>query len=175
VNRFAIAIICLALASCGSYNSIDSFYDAHKNDAKVTAIRVPQFMLGLISSISPEMKSLVGRTKDLRYMQFPSTTPARTHFLNQQMNGITGKSFIEVFRKNDGLMRNVVSIRQKRNAVKEILIYNNNNETGSFLYFNGHFDPIKVREMAQNNQFENLGNMLVGQLNGTTPPKATKQ
>lgn len=55
----------------------------------------------MIGNISPEMKSLVGNTKDLRYMQFPSATEDRTRFLNQQMNGITGSSFIEVYRKND--------------------------------------------------------------------------
>ena len=92
----------------------------------MTAVCVPQFMLTLISGISPEMQSLVGNTRDLRYMRFPSATPAKTQFLNKQMNGITGNSFIEVYRKNDELKRNVVSIREKRNSVKEILIYNNN-------------------------------------------------
>jgi hypothetical protein len=79
------------------------------------------------------------------------------------MTGITGNSFIEVYRKNDDLKRNVVSIREKRNSVKEILIYNNNAESGSFLYFNGDFDPIKVREMAQNNEFETLGNNVINE------------
>jgi hypothetical protein len=155
--------------NCGSYNSIDTFYNAHKNDDQVTAIRVPQFMLTLISGISPEMQSLVGNTKDLRYMQFPSTTPARTDFLNKQMNGITGNSFIEVYRKNDNLKRNIVSIREKKNTVKEILIYNNNNQTGSFLYFNGNFDPVKIRDMAKNNEFETLGDGLLNQFGAGTP------
>lgn len=158
------------LSSCGTYNSIDLFYDAHKEDNQVTAIRVPRFMLSMIGNISPEMKSLVGNTKDLRYMQFPSTTPERTSFLNQQMNGITGNSFIEVFRKNDNLNRNVVSVREKKNAVKEILIYNNNNQKGSFLYFNGDFDPAKVRQMAQNEEFQKMGEGLIYQYNmGSTP------
>lgn len=128
-------------------------------------------MLSMIGNISPEMKSLVGNTKDLRYMQFPSATEDRTRFLNQQMNGITGSSFIEVYRKNDQLKRNVVSIREKRDAVKEILIYNNNNTTGSFLYFNGDFDPVKVRQMAQNEEFQKMGEGLMGQFNAnsTTP------
>jgi len=155
--------------SCGSYNSIDSFYNAHKNDNHVTAVRVPQFMLSLVSGISPEMKSLVGNTRDLRYMQFPSTTTERTMFLNNQMNGITESSFIEVFRKNDELKRNVVSIREKRNGVKEILIYNNNAVNGSFLYFNGDFDPVKVREMAKKNEFNKLGDGLIQQFNTGTP------
>lgn len=159
----------LLMASCGSNNSIDTFYNAHKDDNQVTAVRIPKFMLTLISGISPEMQSLVGNTKDLRYMRFPSTTPARTQFLNKQMNGITGNSFIEVYRKNDELKRNVISIREKRNSVKEILIYNNDNLNGSFLYFNGDFDPIKVREMAKNNEFGKMGDGLIQQFSHETP------
>ncbi|WP_405414401.1 DUF4252 domain-containing protein [Maribacter sp. Asnod1-A12] len=159
----------LIITSCGSYNSIETFYNAHKNDNQVTAVHVPQFMLSMISEISPEMKAMVGNAKDLRYMQFPSVTAKRTQFLNQQMNGITGNSFIEVFRKNDELKRNVVSVREKKNSVKEILIYNNNNQTGSFLYFNGNFDPAKVREMAKNEQFTRLGNNIINQFGSSAP------
>ncbi|MFS4418445.1 DUF4252 domain-containing protein [Maribacter sp. 2307ULW6-5] len=170
ITSFVLLLFC---SGCGTYNSIDNFYDRHKNDDQVTAIRVPQFMLSLVSGISPEMKSLVGSTKDLRYMQFPSATPTRSRFLNNQMNGITGNSFIEVFRKNDDLKRNVVSIREKKNTVKEILVYNNNSQTGSFLYFNGDFDPVKVREMAQKEKFQDLGSHLLGQFAPGTgaPPK----
>ena len=169
IKRTLIAFCILLAASCSSYNSIDSFYNAHKNDNQVMAIRVPQVMLSLVSGISPEMNALVGNTKDLRYMQFPSSTPARTRFLNTQMNNITGNSFIEVFRKNDELKRNVVAIRERRNTVKEILIYNNNNLNGSFLYFNGDFDPVKVREMAKNNEFEKLSSGLIQQFSTKTP------
>ena len=169
IRRTLLLFSLILLASCGSYNSIDTFYNAHKNDNQVTAVRVPQFMLTLISGISPEMQSLVGNTRDLRYMRFPSATPAKTQFLNKQMNGITGNSFIEVYRKNDELKRNVVSIREKRNSVKEILIYNNNNLNGSFLYFNGDFDPVKVREMAKSDQFGKLGEGLIQQISPNTP------
>ncbi|MBC6998759.1 DUF4252 domain-containing protein [Cytophaga sp. FL35] len=171
MKKLRLVSCLLILCSCSTYNSIDAFYNAHKEDDQVTAIRVPRFMLSMIGNISPEMKSLVGNTKDLRFMQFPSATEDRTRFLNQQMNGITGNSFIEVYRKNDQLKRNVVSIREKRDAVKEILIYNNNNTTGSFLYFNGDFDPVKVRQMAQNEEFQKMGDGLMGQFkaNSTTP------
>ena len=163
-------MLLLLLSGCGGYNSNDTFYNAHKNDDQVTAVRVPRFMLGMVSEISPEMKTLIGNTKDLRYMQFPSTTPTRTQFLNQQMNGITGDSFIEVFRKNDNLKRNVVSIREKREAVKEILIYNNNGQTGSFLYFNGNFDPSKVRQLAKEDGFKVLGDGILNQFSGNGTP-----
>lgn len=169
LKKIFVLSIFLVITSCGSYNSIDTFYNAHKNDNQVTAVRVPQFMLSMINEISPEMKAMVGNTKDLRYMQFPSTTADRTQFLNQQMNGITGNSFIEVFRKNDNLKRNVVSVREKKNSVKEILIYNNDNLNGSFLYFNGDFDPIKVREMAKNEQFTKFGDNIINQFGASTP------
>lgn len=167
----ALFLLSLALlSSCGSYNSIDSFYEAHKNDDQVTAVRVPRFMLSLLGNISPEMNSLIGNTKDLRYMQFPSATPERTEFLNNQMNTMTRSSFIEVYRKNENKKRNVVSIREKRDAVKEILIYNNNTVRGSFLYFNGNFDPVKIREMAKNEDFQKLGDGIINQFNmGSTP------
>jgi len=170
---FLLALV--LTSSCGSFNSIDSFYNAHKNDNQVTAVRVPRFMLSLLGNISPEMKSLIGSTKDLRYMQFPSATPERTQYLNQQMNGITGNSFLEVYRKNDNLKRNVVSIREKRDVVKEILIYNNNTASGSFLYFKGNFDPVKVREMANNEEFRELGDNLINKYDSGTPKGVEEQ
>ena len=66
-RNFIALTLLLVMSSCGSYNSIDTFYNAHKNDNQVTAVRVPQFMLSMISEISPEMQALVGTTKDLRY------------------------------------------------------------------------------------------------------------
>ncbi len=175
IKRTLLILSLVIVSACGSYNSIDTFYNAHKNDNQVTAVRVPQFMLALISNISPEMRSLVGNTKDLRYMQFPSATPTRTEYLNKQMNGITGNSFIEIYRKNDNLKRNVVSVREKKSAVKEILIYNNNNLNGSFLYFKGNFDPAKVREMAKNEEFQKLGNGLIEQFNMGTAPTVDQE
>jgi hypothetical protein len=159
----------LLFTACGSFNSIDSFYEAHKNDSQVTAIRVPQFMLAMVGQISPEMKAMVGTTKDLRYMQFPSVSESQSQFLNNQMNVFSAGNFIEVFRKNDELKRNIVAIREKKNVVKEIIIYNNDNIKGSFLYFNGNFDPEQVRQMAKNNEFQDFSNGLLPQLNLQSP------
>jgi len=169
IKRTLLLVGLIVASSCSTYNSIDSFYNAHKDDDQVTAVRVPRFMLSMLGDISPEMKSLIGNTRDLRYMQFPSATPERTKFLNSEMNGITGSAFIEVYRKNDNLKRNVVSIREKKDAVKEILIYNNNTARGSFLYFNGNFDPVKVRELANNEEFRTLGDGLINNYNVGTP------
>ncbi len=90
------------------------------------------------------------------------------------MNNITGTSFIEVFRNNDELKRHVVSIRERRNSVKEILIYNNNNRSGSFIYFNGDFDPVKIKQMAQSKHFEKLDEGLIQHFNVRTPGLVTE-
>jgi len=169
MKKLLLCSVFVLLASCSTYNSIDGFYNAHKNDDEVFALRVPQVMFTLVSGISPELEALVGTTKDLRYMQFPSSTTAQTQFLNRQMNSLTGNSFIEVYRKNEKTKRNVVSIRERRNSVKEILVYSNNNLNGSILYFNGDFDPAMVKEMAENNRFENISSGLVNQFSAKTP------
>jgi len=165
IKRIVVLISVILLTSCGSSNVIDSFYNAHKTEDQVQAVRVPRFMLSLLSSISPEVQNLIGNTKDLRYMQFPSKTAGRTTYLNNEMEAMTGNSFIEVYRKNDNQKRNVVSIREKGDVVKEILIYNNDAVKGSFLYFKGNFDPVRVREMVKNNEFDKLGDGIIKQFN----------
>lgn len=45
MKKFLVLLFLCGLASCGSYNSLDSFYNTHKDDDQVTAFRVPHFML----------------------------------------------------------------------------------------------------------------------------------
>lgn len=163
-------IAILLFTSCGSYNSIDSFYNAHKNEDQVQAVRVPRFMFTLLSGISPEVNALIGNTRDLRYMEFASSTEARTAYLNEQMSGITGNNFIEAYRSNENDKRNVISLREKGDVVKEILVYNNDAVTGSFLYFNGDFDPVQVQKMIKNKDFDKLGSGLINQFKSSATP-----
>lgn len=169
-NKIYCVIALLLLTSCGSYNSIDSFYNAHKNEDQVKAVRVPRFMFTLLSGISPEVNALIGNTRDLRYMEFASSTAERTAYLNSQMAGITGTNFIEAYRNNETNKRNVISLREKGDVVKEIVVYNNDAVTGSFLYFNGNFDPVQVREMIKNKDFDKLGSNLINQFSGSATP-----
>lgn len=128
-------------------------------------------MLSFLAGVSPEMERLVGNTKDMRYMRFSGISPQRSTYLNRQMSTITGNSFVEVFRKNDELKRNVISIREKRNTVREILVYTNNNFEASFLYINGEFDPAKIREMADNESFGKIQDNLFNKYSpGIIPP-----
>ncbi|GGG08957.1 hypothetical protein GCM10011344_06930 [Dokdonia pacifica] len=167
-KRLLLLIGIALLTSCGSYNSIDAFYNAHKNENQVKAVRVPRFMFTLLSSISPETNTLIGNTKDIRYMEFPSKTSERTSYLNEQMTKITSNSFIEVYRNNDNDKRNVISIRERGDVVKEILVYKNDATKGSFFYFNGNFDPVQIRKMVANKDFDKLGDGLINQFTNTS-------
>ena len=155
--------------SCAS-SSIDSFYNAHKDDDQVLAIRVPEVMLNLISGISPEMQGVIGSTTDVRFMKFQGLSQPRIQTLYNQMSNMTGNSFIEVYRKNDEIKRNVVSIREKRNTVREILVYSNDQFNATFLYFNGEYDPARVKSMAESEQLTKFSDGLLQQFgsSGTT-------
>ena len=163
IYYFLVAVFLLAISSCSSYNSIDRFYEEHKNDSQVTAVRVPQVMINLLAGISPEMQGIIGNTKDIRYMKFNGLTASGSRSLNNRMNTLTSSSFIEVYRKNEDLKRNVITIREKKNTVKEILVYSNNNINASFLYFNGNFNPAEVRKLAQSDEFKEISEGIFNQ------------
>jgi hypothetical protein len=168
-NKWIASLLLLLMLSCGSSNSIDRFYEMHKNDNAVLAVRVPQSMLSLLGGISPELQNVIGNTRDIRFMRFSGLSTPKIQSLSNQMNNITSSSFIEVYRKNQDAKRNVVSIREKRNLVKEILIFNHDDFNANLLYFNGDFDPAKVRKMAENEQFNEMSETLFSQFSGPVP------
>lgn len=165
IKRLAsiLTLLLFFISSCSSYNSIDRFYEAHKNDNQVTAFRVPQVMINLLAGLSPEMQGIVGNTRDIRFMKFSGLSASGARNLNNQMTSLTSSSFIEVYRKNEDLKRNIISIREKKNSVKEILVYNNNLASASFLYFNGDFNPAQVRKLAESDEFKDISEGLFNQ------------
>ena len=153
-------LIIVSLNACSSARSVDQFYNQHKDDSQVTALRIPSVMINMLSGISPEMQSLFGNTDDIRLMKFSGLSPAKSSSLNSQINNLTSSSFIEVYRKNDEAKRNVISIREKRNTVKEILFYKTDNLNTTLLYLNGNYEPAKVRSLAESDQFDNVAESL---------------
>lgn len=169
IKKWTLSLAILLLLSCSSSNSIDRFYEMHKNDNQVLAVRVPQSMLSLLGGISPELRNIIGNTRDIRFMRFSGLSTPKIQSLSNQMNDISSSSFIEIYRKNQDEKRNVVSIREKRNLVKEILIFNHDDFNANLLYFNGDFDPAKVRDLAENEQFNEMSETLFSQFSGPVP------
>ena len=155
----------LFVLSCGSYNSIDSFYNSHKNDANVTAIRVPQYILSLIRNSSPEMTSFLANVRDIRFIQISPSTDIQRNQISSQINNLSSNKFVEVFRKNDADIRTLISVRERKDVVKEILISKNGPKNNSVFYLNGSFSPEKVRQYAQSDQLEKLTSNVLQQFN----------
>ncbi len=148
------------LTSCGSYYSMNSFYNDHKNDSNVTAVRVPQFMFAVLSGLSPEMNGLMGTVNDLRYIRLEKNSGYRMQLIDQEVNQILDQGFIEAFRKNKEDAKTVYAVKEKGPVVHEVVTYTNNGTDVSVLYLKGNFDGNKVREMMQGNDFESLTNAL---------------
>ena len=165
MKKIVALTVFIFMLSCGSYNSINSFYNAHKNDANVTAIRVPQYMLSLIRNASPDMNSFLDGVKDIRFIQLSPNTDFQRNQISNQINNLTNDSFIEVFRKNQDDIRTLISVREKKDVVKEIVISKNGLKNNSVFYLNGNFNPERVREYAKSDKLDNLTNTVLGQFN----------
>ncbi|HBK71568.1 MAG TPA: DUF4252 domain-containing protein, partial [Flavobacteriaceae bacterium] len=105
MKRYIIILLTLLLSSCGSYNSINSFYNAHKNDANVTAIQVPNYLLSLLRNPSGEMNNFMGNVKDIRYIQLSPKTDNDSRLISNQINNLTTNNFVEVFRERKDVVK----------------------------------------------------------------------
>jgi len=174
MKKYGFILLFILLISCGSYNSINSFYNLHKNDAKVTAIRVPQYLLSLLRNTSGEMNSLMVNVRDIRYIQLSPTSDTERNHISNQINNLVSNNFVEVFRKNEDHKRTLISVREKRDVVKEIIIYNNGQRTNSVFYLNGNFNPQRVRTYVNEGKFDNLSNTIFQEMN-LIPPNFEKE
>ncbi|MCB0460039.1 MAG: DUF4252 domain-containing protein [Flavobacteriaceae bacterium] len=153
------------ISSCGSYNSINSFYNSHKNDVGVTAIHVPQYILSLLSNSSGDMNSFMNNVRDIRYIHLQPSNDTESNLIRNQINTLTTNRFVEVYRKNEEKTNTLISVRENRDVVKEIIIYKNSEKSNSVFYLNGNFNPNTVREYIKSDRLENLTNNILQQYN----------
>lgn len=170
------SISCLLLItlflSCGSYNSIDSFYEANKNKNGVTAFHMPRFLLSTLKNVVPELGSFTSGIKELRYMQIPNQNSQDVSRVTNQINNLTNANFIEVFRKNEDPVRTLVTVRERKDVVKEIIYFKTNSTQNSIFYLQGDFNPLEVRKLAEEQKFDEFVNSLSQQYqwNSTSTP-----
>ncbi len=164
MKKYLFLLSLALLISCGNYNSINSFYNTHKGDANVTAFRVPHFMFSLLkSSKDGDLNNFINNASDIRFIQLSPKTDLESKAINTQINGLTSNRFVEVFRKNEDTRRTLISIRENRDVVKEIVIYKNGNKKNSIFYFKGNFDPNRIKQYVKDNKFDNLSNTVLQQ------------
>ncbi|MGB5463672.1 MAG: DUF4252 domain-containing protein, partial [Aureibaculum sp.] len=101
----------------------------------------------------------------IRYIHLnPDSELERTQISNQ-INGLVSNRFIDVYRKNEETKRTLISVRENRDVVKEIIVYKNDEKSNSVFYLKGNFNPEKVREYVKNDDFDKLSNTVLQQYN----------
>lgn len=151
----------ILLNSCGSSKSFQSFFNDHKKDIGVTAFQVPNFMRALVSSISPEINSLFGNVKDFKFITFNEISTFKQQQLINEMNLVTDNNFTDMLRSNQPEKTKIVSVKEDGDVVTQAIIFNSTLAKTSVFYLKGRFDPNKLRQLSEGNQFENLSNKLI--------------
>ncbi len=156
-----IFLFLLMFTSCGSGKSFQSFFNNHKNDLGATAFQVPNFMRALLSNISPEINSLFNNVIDFKFITFKDITKAKQTELISEMNLVTANNFTDVLRKNTLEKTKILSVKEDGDVVTQAIIFNSTLEKTSVFYLKGRFDPNRIKELSETNQFENLSSKLL--------------
>ncbi|APZ46482.1 hypothetical protein BW723_09315 [Polaribacter reichenbachii] len=147
--------------SCGSSKSFQSFFNDHKRDFGVTAFQVPNFMMSLVQNISPELNNLFGNVSDFKFITFDAISREKQNLLISEMNLVTNNNFTDVLRKNTIEQTKIVSVKEDGNVVTQAIIFNSTLAKTSVFYLKGRFNPNRIKELSETNQFENLSSKLI--------------
>lgn len=161
MKKFLYTALLLVLISCGSSKSFQSFYNEHKNDVGVTAFQVPNFMKGLLGSISPEVGGLFNNIQDFKFITFNEIDKPKQTDLISQMNLVTTNSYKDVFRQNKPEKTKILSVIEDGDVVKKAIIFNSSLDKTTIFYLKGSFDPNKLRKFSETEQFDNLAEKLI--------------
>lgn len=173
MKKTILILSVLLFFSCGSYYKMANFYNAHKNDDKVTAVQVPRFMFAVLKGLSPEMNSVLGNVSDLRFIQLQPRDQSEEKNIQADINQLTNERFTDIFRKNDDFKRTLISVREVGNSIKEVIVHKTSGGKHTVLYMNGNFNPTTIREYAETGKFDNLTQSITQQyLWNTTAPKS---
>lgn len=151
---FLLTII-LSMIACSSSQSFNQFYNNHKNDEYVTSFQVPGYLRSLLRNASPELNSLFKNVKDFKSISFPKTTPLQSEQINKEIDYIT-RNNTDMVRKNEGEERLLISVKEKGERIKQVIIYKNNGSKHHILYLKGNFDANRIKQLAEEHEFENL-------------------
>lgn len=153
--------IVLIIISCGSGKSFNSFFNDHKRDLGVTAFQIPNFMMALVQNISPEINNLFGNVNGFKFITFDAISEEKQRLLISEMNLITDNNFTDILRKNTVAKTKIVSVKENGNVVTQAIIFNSTLAKTSVFYLKGRFDPNRIKELSETNQFENLSSKLI--------------
>ncbi|RUA12567.1 MAG: hypothetical protein DSY82_00915 [Flavobacteriia bacterium] len=143
------------LTACSSSQSFNQFYNNHKNDDHVASFQVPGYLRSLLRNASPELNNLFKNVKDFKSITFSNTTPQQNEQIINEINYIT-RNNTDVVRKNEGNERFLISVKEKGDRIKNVILYKNNGSKHNILYLKGNFDAERIRELAKEHKFDSL-------------------
>lgn len=161
MKKITKIFILFLLVSCASGKSFQSFFNDHKNDVGVTAFQVPNFMKALLQSISPEINNFFGNVNDFKFITFTDISSQKQQQLIQEMNLVTANGYSDVLRKNTVEKVKILSVVEDGAVVKKAIVFNSTLAKTSVFYLKGNFDPNRIKQLSETNQFETLSNKLL--------------
>ncbi|MFD1315685.1 DUF4252 domain-containing protein [Namhaeicola litoreus] len=155
-NIYLVLVSIILFVNCSSYQSIESFYDNHKNDPNASSFQLPTFLKNAVKNVSPELSEIVGDVDDFRSISFKDCSVGQDQQITQELNSIT-KNYKDVVRKNENGKNISVSVKEKGNVIKEVILHSHKENDHYVMYLKGNFDTEKINRLAETEDFESLG------------------
>lgn len=169
MKKYLVIMLSMFLFSCASGKSFQSFFNNHKKDIGVTAFQVPNFMKALLTNISPEINNLFGNVNDFKFITFSEITKEKQQKIIEEINLVTSNNFTDILRTNTQEKTKIISVKENGDVVTQAIIFNSTLAKSSVIYLKGNFDPNRLRQLSETNQFESLSQKLIQ--NYQTSPK----
>ncbi|AUC82205.1 DUF4252 domain-containing protein [Lacinutrix sp. Bg11-31] len=145
----------LLLFSCGSA-SFQGFYNNHKTDLGATSFQVPNVMKALLSSVSPETKSVIGNLQDVKYIKLNSVSSFRRQQIITEINAVTSAGYLDMFRDNQVNNTRIISVKENGNVLTDVILFNCDEKEATAFYLQGRFDPDKIKTLSEVKNFDAL-------------------
>lgn len=153
--KIMFLIILINLISCSSSQSFNNFYNQHKNDNNVSSFQVPSYLRSLIKNASPELNEIFKNVKDFKSISFTDCTPQQSQQINDEINMIT-KNYTDIRRKNTEEKRTLISVKEKGDIIKEVIIHKSNDNNHYILFLKGNFNPERIQSFVNTNELNDL-------------------
>ena len=153
--KIFLLILSIGLSSCSGSAKFNQFYNQHKNDNNVSSFQVPGYLRSLLKNVSPELNNVFKNVKDFKTISFTDCSPAQSQQITEGINNIT-QNYTDVIRNNKEEKKTLVSVKEKGDFIKEILIHSNTNNNHKIIFLKGNFDPNRIKGLIDGHEFEEL-------------------
>lgn len=161
MKKSIIILLISGILSTSCSPTYQQFYNSHKDDVNSTAFQMPRFMVNLLSGLSPEVNSVFKNMDDFSYLTIKDVDPITWGTIETEINSITNKHYTDILRKTEVDRKVIVSAKEIEGIVKELLYFKYQNNIINSFYLKGNFDSNKIRQLAENDEFENFSSKLL--------------